>query len=521
MTFFRGTDRIRSALTSIGQAHRHIRPKFLNGMTAVQKWMQILHNLLFRKYRIPLMIVVGTVALVAAGISVADRYIKDNTVSYYSLALNGQPVGDISDPQLADRLLAETAERLEEADTEAEIVLGRNDLTYVLEKGYKKQLDDAAVLKLVADRLVTETVGIKVLIDGEIVGIVRDRKTADALLQRVKNKYSPEVTPKKNAPEVTVLSTKSKASVKTAEGEPERLVTSVYFAEKVTTVQEPIEPADLSDPEELYAKLTEGEPIPRTYTVQKGDCIGCIASKLKVSETLIYDKNPWIEGDKLDVGDVLDLSEEEPPILTVKSVEQVTEIEAINPPIEYKTSEDMKVGKSKLIRQGTPGSQEVTYRLIKRNGALVEEEIIHTNVLEKPVPTIILKGTKVIRGEGSGKFSWPVSGARITSYMGKRWGRMHNGLDIVGKKSIMASDEGVVEFAGYKSGGLGNAIIINHNNGFKTVYGHLKSINVKKGQIVEKGEVIAIMGSTGRSTGTHLHFEIHLNGKLQNPTSYL
>ena len=98
---------------------------------------------------------------------------------------------------------------------------------------------------------------------------------------------------------------------------------------------------------------------------------------------------------------------------------------------------------------------------------------------------------------------------------------MHNGIDMIGGSNIKAADEGVVEFAGYKSGGLGNAVIINHNNGFKTVYGHMKSVKVKKGQIVEKGDVIGIMGSTGRSTGTHLHFEVHLNGKLKNPTSYL
>ena len=78
----------------------------------------------------------------------------------------------------------------------------------------------------------------------------------------------------------------------------------------------------------------------------------------------------------------------------------------------------------------------------------------------------------------------------------------------------MAADEGVVEFAGYKSGGLGNAVIINHNNGFKTTYGHMKSVKVKKGQIVEKGDVIGIMGSTGHSTGTHFHFEVYLNGRL-------
>ena len=75
-------------------------------------------------------------------------------------------------------------------------------------------------------------------------------------------------------------------------------------------------------------------------------------------------------------------------------------------------------------------------------------------------------------------------------------------------------------FAG-TSGTYGNRIVINHNNGFTTLYGHLSSINVEVGQVVEKGSVIGIMGSTGNSTGTHLHFEVEKNGSLENPLSYV
>jgi len=308
---------------------------------------------------------------------------------------------------------------------------------------------------------------------------------------------------------------------KAAEDKPKRVVTAVSFAEKVETVEDVIDAKQLSDPEELFKTLTEGEPIPRTYTVKKGDCIGCIAAKLNISEELIYTNNKWIKNDFINIGDVLDLSQEEPPILNVNSEEEVTEIEVIEPPIEYQKSDSMKLGQQKVLKEGKEGSQQVTYKLLKRNGALIEEEQIARQVLIEPIPTVILKGTKVIRGVGSGKFIWPVSGARITSYMGKRWGRSHNGIDMIGKSNIMAADEGVVEFAGYKSGGLGNAVIIDHGNGFKTTYGHMKSVKVKKGQVVEKGDSIGVMGSTGRSTGTHLHFEVHLNGKLKNPTSYL
>jgi len=524
MAVFRGMNRIRKLLTATRQTFRQVRFTQLKGKTDTIHAPQPIHTNKLRKYRRPLALTAcGIAAVVAIGIG-GHKYVQAHSVEYFSVYIDGKQVGEISSEEKVEQLLAAKASELEKADSPVRLVLNENQVTYMSERAYKKKTDDEATLARMDSMLLTHPIGVKVMIDGKEVGVVRDEKTANALLQRVKNKYVPArlLTPKKAATEVKSLSAtvgkSNDAAVSTA---PQRVITSVGFVEQVETVTADIEISQLSDPEELFQKLTEGEPIPRKYTVQKGDCIGCIAAKLNINEELIYSNNTWIKNDMLRIGDVLDLSEEEPPILNVASEEEVTEIEDIEPPIEYQKSDSMKLGQQKVIREGTEGKQQVTYRLIKRNGSLIEEEQIAQKVLKEPIATIILKGTKVIRGEGSGKFSWPVVGARISSYMGSRWGRMHNGIDITGKSNILAADEGVIEFAGYKSGGLGNAIIINHNNGFKTVYGHMKSLKVKKGQIVEKGDVIGIMGSTGRSTGTHLHFEVHLNGKLKNPTSYL
>ncbi|HLS53246.1 MAG TPA: peptidoglycan DD-metalloendopeptidase family protein [Tissierellaceae bacterium] len=117
---------------------------------------------------------------------------------------------------------------------------------------------------------------------------------------------------------------------------------------------------------------------------------------------------------------------------------------------------------------------------------------------------------------------------RLTSRFGSRRDpftgriRRHTGIDIANSvgTSIRAAGKGQVGFAGLKSG-LGRTIIINHGNGYKTVYGHNSRLLVKVGQWVEKGEVIAKMGSTGRSTGSHLHFEIHKNNVPINPYDVL
>ena len=119
---------------------------------------------------------------------------------------------------------------------------------------------------------------------------------------------------------------------------------------------------------------------------------------------------------------------------------------------------------------------------------------------------------------GSGNLSWPINGS-ITQYFK---GSAHTGIDIAGSTGapIRAADSGIVTFAGYQ-GGYGKFVIINHGNGLVTRYAHCSSINVSPGESVTRGATIATRGSTGRSTGPHLHFEVLVNGSFANPMSYL
>ena len=117
----------------------------------------------------------------------------------------------------------------------------------------------------------------------------------------------------------------------------------------------------------------------------------------------------------------------------------------------------------------------------------------------------------------------PVSGI-VTSRFGARWGRTHKGIDIGATKgtTIVAAAAGTITTAAYGyNGGYGNYVIISHGNGIQTVYGHCTSLNVRVGQKVSQGQKIATVGSTGDSTGNHLHLEIRVNGVAQNPQNYL
>jgi murein DD-endopeptidase MepM/ murein hydrolase activator NlpD len=120
-------------------------------------------------------------------------------------------------------------------------------------------------------------------------------------------------------------------------------------------------------------------------------------------------------------------------------------------------------------------------------------------------------------------YIWPAKGV-FTSGYGPRWGRMHRGVDIAAPVGtpIMASAQGEVISAGWNSGGFGNLVKVKHPDGSLTLYAHNKRLLVRRGQIVEQGQRIAEMGNTGRSTGAHLHFEIHTNGKgAVNPIAFL
>ena len=118
---------------------------------------------------------------------------------------------------------------------------------------------------------------------------------------------------------------------------------------------------------------------------------------------------------------------------------------------------------------------------------------------------------------------WPSEGILSSSY-GWRWGRMHKGIDVANNVGtpIVAAKSGVVTFAGWHSGGYGYLLEITHHDGSLSLYGHNSILLVRKGQKVDQGQLISKMGSTGRSTGPHLHFEIHPAGKgASNPMSFL
>ena len=167
----------------------------------------------------------------------------------------------------------------------------------------------------------------------------------------------------------------------------------------------------------------------------------------------------------------------------------------------------------------------VSRGLPERRENLAKLEAIYEKQREEAA-TRAVEADKMARTSVPGNVpsGWPTSGD-ISSPFGWRWNGsdFHPGIDIANDTGtpIMATADGIVTAAGWNGGGYGNMVDIDHGNGILTRYGHASEVLVHEGQHVKRGDVIAYMGSTGFSTGPHVHYEIHVHGETVNPASYL
>lgn len=205
---------------------------------------------------------------------------------------------------------------------------------------------------------------------------------------------------------------------------------------------------------------------------------------------------------------------------------QKTKTEEVPFEIEYETDSSLRYGVTKTKQEGVNGSREVTIQMVQSNGVETSRQEIASNTLAKAQNEIVLQGAIVQTAARSTTYVtdagmiWPTTTTRISSYFGD--GRGHTGLDIDGEYGdpVWAAKEGTVTSAGY-NGTYGLEVMISHGDNLQTRYAHLQSVCVSAGDKVEIGEKVGEEGSTGKSTGSHLHFEVIINGEAVNPMSYI
>ena len=210
------------------------------------------------------------------------------------------------------------------------------------------------------------------------------------------------------------------------------------------------------------------------------------------------------------------------PQLDVTATRSVTYNEEI--PFETVTRENNERDQTYRVtlQEGCAGEAVVTAEIRTVDGEEHGRTIVARTVLSNATDEIVEVGTKNV-GIGTGSFLVPMSSYTFTSGFKWRWGRLHSGVDLAAGEGtpVYAADHGKVIVAEDSGNGYGKYIILDHRNGYKTLYGHNSELLVSVGDVVAKGDRIALSGNTGNSTGPHLHFEIHVNDEKVDPQQYI
>lgn len=279
----------------------------------------------------------------------------------------------------------------------------------------------------------------------------------------------------------------------------------------------------------LISQLTSVKSKAGYYIVEEGDSHSLLCDKLGLSMAQLELLNPGFKNATLNAGDKIK-TRDEIPFLSVN----VTVTENYNKEIpfdtEYYSESSLYSGVSRVTTEGVNGVTNLTAKVTYVNNIETNRSVISSRIVSTPVTERIAQGSKPTpetyspEDAGYGKFIWPTDGGYVSEYTHWDGGYAgHLGLDIVAYYGapIYAGASGTVTHAGEDYWGYGKYVIIDHGNGYQTVYAHCSALYVTVGQKVTQGEFIAALGSTGMVTGPHVHFEVRQGSTKLNPVNYL
>ncbi|NLL51547.1 MAG: peptidoglycan DD-metalloendopeptidase family protein [Peptococcaceae bacterium] len=438
-----------------------------------------------------------SVIILGAGI-----FYLSTTVSAVGITVNGKNIGYAQNKTEAEQIVQEVLQK--HGEVSGQVAHTNDKIEY--EKARIKKDEYAAnkiSFALLLNAIIPYINACGIQIEGQTVVHLADTKQADLVLTKYKEYF-------------------------TKPGD-KNVVDSAEFEEEVTKVAVKVHPSDIISVDEALDFLLKGDAAETEYTIQKDDSFWLIARKHNMLVDEVLAANPGFTEDTIiQPGQTIKLAKIE-PFLTVISKGTKVVKEVIPFDVQTVTSTKVAAGKSVVQQAGKDGEKEVTYKYVEKNGKTLEKTVVKEEVLAKPVKQIIAKGPAVkpvyvgtSRGSGAVYgLQWPLSG-RITSYYGYRSRGFHTGIDIDGVtgQPYYAATAGKVVLAGYV-GNYGYCIIVDHGNGVATRYAHSSKLLVSVGDQVKKGQNIGLVGSTGKSTGSHLHFEVIVNGSTVNPLNYL
>lgn len=294
-------------------------------------------------------------------------------------------------------------------------------------------------------------------------------------------------------------------------------VLDMAFVENIEVYENYVQSDAFTTADDAAAEVTKEKESNKIYVVESGDCLSVIAMDHDTTVSSIVALNGLDSADAMiRDGQELIIAVPEPDLQLRVTKGEVYEEDYMEEPIII-DNDSWYTTKEVVQQEGTTGHRERNDVVVYENGVETSREMIHQNVMVASQAAVIERGTII-----PPTYIKPISGGRYTSGFGRRWGRMHKGVDWacpIGT-TVYASCAGTVISASY-NGGYGNNVVISHADGRLTRYAHNSKLLVKAGQHVEQGEPIALSGSTGRSTGPHVHFEIYINGSAVDPLKYI
>ncbi|MFJ7725862.1 peptidoglycan DD-metalloendopeptidase family protein [Neobacillus sp. NPDC097160] len=434
----------------------------------------------------------------------------------YHVYLNGTYIGNVTDKDVINKIIDEKVNTAKSSFKNADLKIG-SQVKYIPEQVFRTAATNQETVQTIKDTFQVQAEASAIVIDGKPVVYLDNEDTAKEVMKKFKLQYVSE----EQLTELVARKAQADASLPALQENESRII-DVRLSKEVSIGAENIAPEKIMSADDAVTFLQKGTLEEKKYAIQDGDVLETIAQDhgLKMVDMLAL--NPGLTADSLlQIGQEINVTALQPflEVIVDKEVNQKEDIPFTNEVVE---DSSMPKGETKEKQQGQNGSRSVTYAITEQNGVMVKKEQSSEQILQQPVNHIVVKGTKAIPSRGEGSFAWPTVGGYVSSQMGYRWGKMHKGIDIArpSDRTIKAADNGVVVSAGW-DGGYGNKIIIDHQNGYRTLYGHMSSLSVTAGQTVSKGTAIGVMGATGDATGIHLHFEVYKNGSLENPLSYL
>lgn len=448
-----------------------------------------------------------TLALSAITFGSANANSDSELKTIYHVYMGAEYYGSVTDKAAVEKAIESKLDAEEEKYESIELELAEG-VSFIPEQVFRTTAKNETVIEQLTQSVEAKANAVSISFGDKPAVFVKDQQEAELTMKKLKLKF------------VTEEELKELEEGTPDSNEDSKLI-SVEISEEAKFEESKAAPGEVLTADKAVDFLLKGTLEEKKYKVQEGDVLGSIAQKHDLTSGKLLELNPGLEADSLlQIDQEINVTVFKPLVHVTVEREQST-VETIAYEKEVIEDSSLNKGDIKVKQEGQDGEKAITYLTKDENGVQVNRTVKEEKVTKEPVKYIVIKGTKVTPSRGSGSFVWPTNGGYVSSKVGQRWGRMHKGIDIArpNNLTIKAIDNGTVVSAGWDSGGYGNKVIIDHNNGYRSVYAHLSSISVSAGQTVSAGAAIGNMGQTGQSTGVHLHLEVYKNGALVNPLS--